>query len=555
MANEPERARETEGRRIAALVDGLGPSVTELSDRIWELAETKFEEFASAKLLADRLEQAGFAVERGIGGLPTAFMASYGCGPGGPVIALLGEYDALPGLSQQDGVATPEAAADGGGNGHGCGHHLLGAGSLAAAIALKEYMAATGLPGTIRYYGCPAEEGGSGKTFLVREGAFEGVDAALTWHPGYGNAVVSMTSSANYQVRYRFHGRSAHAAASPHQGRSALDAVELMNVGANYLREHVPPETRFHYAVTDTGGFSPNVVPATAEVVYLIRAPEVRDVEAVYARINDVARGAALMTGTEVAIRFEKACSNLIPNVALERVMYRCFEALGVPAFTEAEQRYAAAIAATLRPNPAGAGEAGAPGGQAGLSGLSEPAGPAADPVSPAADPADPAGPVGPADPLVLADPADPASQTDPAAPSAPAASSLPPDSPALPETLDPYAPLTGRMLGSTDVADVSWIVPTAQLETVCFAADTPFHSWQMVAQGRSSAAHKGMLHAAKVLAATGAELLRQPALLEDAKRELRSSGGLEGYVCPIPPDVRPPVKADREKPLRQEAP
>lgn len=525
MANELDRDRETEWRRIAVIVDGLGSSVTELSDRIWELAETKFEEFASAKLLADQLEQAGFAVERGIGGLPTAFMASYGCGPGGPVIALLGEYDALPGLSQQDGIATPEAATDGG-NGHGCGHHLLGAGSLAAAIALKEYMVETGLPGTIRYYGCPAEEGGSGKTFLVREGAFEGVDAALTWHPGYGNAVVSMTSSANYQVRYRFHGRSAHAAASPHQGRSALDAVELMNVGANYLREHVPPETRFHYAVTDTGGFSPNVVPATAEVVYLIRAPKVRDVKTVYARINDVARGAALMTGTEVNIRFEKACSNLIPNVALERVMYRCFQALGVPAFTEAERRYAAAIAATLRPEPAGAGEAGAPGGQSGTAGSADPAGPAA-----------------------LAGPA------DPAAPAVPTASSLPPASPALPETLDPYAPLTGRMLGSTDVADVSWIVPTAQLETVCFAADTPFHSWQMVAQGRSSAAHKGMLHAAKVLAATGAELLRQPALLEDAKRELRSSGGLESYVCPIPPDVRPPVKADREEPLRQEAP
>ncbi len=528
MANEPDRGRESEWRRIAALVDGLEASVTELSDRIWELAETKFEEFVSAELLADRLAAAGFAVKRGIGGLPTAFIASYSCGAGGPVIALLGEYDALPGLSQQDGIATPEVAAGGGGNGHGCGHHLLGAGSVAAAIALKEYMAETGLPGTVRYYGCPAEEGGSGKTFLVREGAFEGVDAALTWHPGYGNAVVSMTSSANYQVRYRFHGRSAHAAAGPHQGRSALDAVELMNVGANYLREHVPPEVRFHYAVTDTGGFSPNVVPATAEVVYLIRAPEVRDVEAVYARINDIARGAALMTGTEAQIRFEKACSNLIPNVTLEQVMYRCFEALGVPAFTEAEQRYAAAIAATLQPERAGASEAGAPGGSAGTAVLADPA-----------------------------SPTDTAALTAPAAPLAPAAASpsFPPASPALPETLEPYAPVTGRMLGSTDVADVSWVVPTAQLETVCFAADTPFHSWQMVAQGRSTAAHKGMPHAAKVLAATAAELLRQPALLEQAKQELRSRGGLEGYVCPIPPDVRPPVKAAPKEPLKRGTP
>ncbi|WP_082672993.1 M20 family metallopeptidase [Paenibacillus senegalimassiliensis] len=476
MANahppEEENSRE---QRIASSIDRLSPQLTALSDRIWELAETKFEEFGSARLLADRLEEAGFDVSHGIGGLPTAFMASFGQGDG-PVIALLGEYDALPGLSQRDGVDHPEPLLDGSGNdkgnGHGCGHHLLGTGSLAAAIALKEYLSETGLPGTIRYYGCPAEEGGSGKTFLVREGAFDGVDAALTWHPGYGNAVVSMTSAANYQVRYRFEGRSSHAAASPHTGRSALDAVELMNVGANYLREHVPQSVRFHYAVTNTGGFSPNVVQAKAEVVYLIRAPEVRDVEAVYARINDIAQGAALMTGTEVHIHFEKACSNLIPNVTLERMMQRCFEQLGVPAFTEREQRYAAAISATL---------------------------------------AEPSG----------------------------GSSPIPPP---LPETLDVYEPEAGSMLGSTDVADVSWIIPTAQLETVCFTRDTPFHSWQMVAQGRSSAAHKGMLHAAKVMAATAAALMAEPSAVLEATQELRRRGGIEGYACPIPGDVLPPV-------------
>ncbi|MDF2936651.1 MAG: aminobenzoyl-glutamate utilization protein [Paenibacillaceae bacterium] len=289
-------------RDIEGMADMMRPSMAALSDRIWELAETKFEEFASAELLASRLEQEGFAVEQGIGGLPTAFMASYSNSPdGGPVIALLGEYDALPGLSQCDGL-TVRQAVERGGNGHGCGHHLLGTGSLAAAVILKAVMEKEGLAGTIRYYGCPAEEGGSGKTFLVREKAFQGVDAALTWHPGYGNAVVSHTSSANYQVRYRFSGISSHAAASPHTGRSALDAVELMNVGANYLREHVGKDVQFHYAVTDTGGFSPNVVQATAEVVYLIRAPDVRQVEEVYTRINDTAKGAALMTGTEVEV-------------------------------------------------------------------------------------------------------------------------------------------------------------------------------------------------------------------------------------------------------------
>ncbi|MFB5268282.1 M20 family metallopeptidase [Paenibacillus enshidis] len=454
-------------KRIANLVDLRRQSMTELSNRIWELAETKFEEFESAKLLMDKLQQEGFVVERGIGGLPTAFMASYGTGR--PVVAILGEYDALDGLSQKAGIAFQEAILERG-SGHGCGHHLLGTGSLAAVLALKTFMEETGLSGTIRYYGCPAEEGGSGKTFMVRERAFDGVDAALTWHPGYSNAVVSQTSSANFQIRYRFHGQSSHAAASPHTGRSALDAVELMNVGANYLREHVPPEVNFHYAVTDTGGFSPNVVQSTAEVMYLIRASEVRQVEDIYARINDIAKGAALMTGTEPQIHFEKACSNLIPNVTLEQVMYQCFDALGVPEFTEEEQSYASSIVSTLQQEQAAAEFC-------------------------------------------------------------------------LPETLDPYEPVTGRMLGSTDVADVSWIIPTAQLETVCYAANTPFHSWQMVAQGQSTASHKGMLHAAKVMAATAAELLAHPDIIEEAKRELQNRGGMEGYVCPIPAHIQPPVK------------
>ncbi|MCM3702398.1 amidohydrolase [Paenibacillus macerans] len=549
-------------KRIAELVERRREAMTELSDRLWELAETKFEEFESAGLLAERLEQQGFTVAFGIGGLPTAFMASYGSG--WPVIAILGEYDALPGMSQTAGAVIREPLKPGG-SGHGCGHHLLGTGSLAAAVALKEYMAEAGLPGTIRYYGCPAEEGGSGKTFLVREGAFADVDVALTWHPGYGNAVVSQTSSANYQVRYRFQGRSSHAAASPHTGRSALDAVELMNVGANYLREHVPREAQFHYAITDTGGFSPNVVQAIAEVVYLIRAPEVRQVEEIYARINDIAKGAALMTGTEVQIGFEKACSNLIPNVTVERIMQRCFEALGVPAFTEVERRYARAILETLRPEAK-------PGTDGGLKVDSQPeAAPRTDSpqvagqigdtrpeAGPKTDSRQEAGQIGDSRPEAgprTDSPQETAQKNDPrpevgavtdpeAGPEMNPEPKYAPDQAALPETLDPYRPVTGRMLGSTDVADVSWVVPTAQLETVCFAADTPFHSWQMVAQGKTAAAHKGMLHAAKVLAATAAELLKDPSVLEEAKRELRSRGGLEGYICPIPAHVLPPVKA-----------
>lgn len=451
-------------------------SFTELSDQIWGLAETKFEEFESAGLLADQLEQSGFRVERHVGGLPTAFIGTYGSGS--PVIAVLGEFDALPGMSQQAGV-TVEQALQSRGNGHGCGHHLLGTGALAAVVAVKEYMEEKGLPGTIRYYGCPAEEGGSGKTFMVREGLFNDVDAALTWHPGYNNAVVSQTSSANCQIRYRFQGTSAHAGISPHKGRSALDAVELMNVGANYMREHIPPEARFHYAVTETGGHFPNVVQAEAEVVYLIRAPEMQQVEEIYQRMNDVAKGAALMTGTEVDIRFEKACSNLIPNVTLEEVMYRCFTSLGAPAFTAAEHSYASEIVSTLQHGRPGEVNGGA-----------------------------------------------------------------------LLESLDPYEPVSGRMLGSTDVSDVSWVVPTAQLETVCYASETPFHSWQMVAQGLASASHKGMLHAAKVMAATAAELLMHPEILKEAKQELKDRGGVEGYTCPIPAHINPPVK---ERPFQRQ--
>ncbi|WP_084011905.1 M20 family metallopeptidase [Paenibacillus kribbensis] len=445
-------------------------SFTEISDHIWKLAESKFEEFESADLLAGQLEHSGFRIERCAAGLPTAFVGSYGSGS--PVIAVLGEFDALPNMSQQAGVAVKQALEHRG-NGHGCGHHLLGTGALAAVVAVKEYMEERGLPGTIRYYGCPAEEGGSGKTFMVREGLFDDVDAALTWHPGYNNGVVSQTSVANYQIRYRFLGKSAHAGISPHKGRSALDAVELMNVGANYMREHIPPEARFHYAVTETGGEFPNVVQAEAEVVYLIRAPELRQVEEIYHRMNDVAKGAALMTGTEVDIRFEKACSNLIPNVTLEQVMYRCFTHLGVPVFTEAEQSYASEILSTLQQGRTDAENGGS-----------------------------------------------------------------------LPETLDPYEPASGRMLGSTDVSDVSWVVPTAQLETVCYASETPFHSWQMVAQGMASASHKGMLHAAKVMAATAAELLMYPGIMEEAKQELKArGGGMEGYNCPIPAHVKPSVK------------
>src|SRR5699024_4100684 len=251
------------------------------------------------------LKAEGFQVERDVGGIETAFIATYG--DGSPVIGILGEYDALSGMSQQAGVPTKTPIKEGD-NGHGCGHNLLGVGSLGAVLAVKQMIDERQLSGTIRYYGCPAEEGGSGKTYMVRAGLFDDVDIALTWHPGTSNSIMCGQSLANYQVYYKFKGKSSHATISPHLRRSALDAVELMNVGVNYLREHIIPEARVHYAVTHTGGHSPNVVQAEAEVLYLMRAPQVDDVEHIYKRINDIAKGAALMTGTEVDIVFDKAC-------------------------------------------------------------------------------------------------------------------------------------------------------------------------------------------------------------------------------------------------------
>jgi aminobenzoyl-glutamate utilization protein B len=332
-------------KQIVALVEEKRQRWIHVSDQIWEFAETRFEEYQSANLLCESLEEEGFTVHRGVGNIETAFIGEFGSGH--PIIAILGEFDALSGLSQQKGVATPKPVTPGG-NGHGCGHNLLGTGSLAAAVAVKEYLIEHQIPGTIRYYGCPGEEGGSGKTFMARAGLFDDIDVAICWHPMDYNGLLALESLANYQVYFRFKGRSSHAAASPELGRSALDAVELMNVGVNYLREHIIPEARVHYAVTNTGGLSPNVVQADAEVLYLIRAPQLDQVREIYKRICNIARGAALMTETEVEIIFDKACSNLLPNHFLEKVMFRQYEALGVPEYSPEEWRLAERIQATL---------------------------------------------------------------------------------------------------------------------------------------------------------------------------------------------------------------
>lgn len=458
---------------------------TQLSDQIWQYAEMRFQEYRSAALLAEFLQKEGFTVQKGIANIPTAFVASYG--EGKPVIALLGEFDALAGLSQTAGVAVKETQTPGK-SGHGCGHNLLGTGALAAAVAVKKLMEKSDIKGTLRFYGCPGEEGGSGKTFMAREGIFDDVDAALTWHPFGVNAVMSAATLANFQVYFRFHGRSAHAAAAPHLGRSALDAVELMNIGVNYLREHIISDARVHYAVTNTGGSSPNVVQAEAEVLYLIRAPQLSQVSEIYQRICDIAKGAALMTGTECEIVFDKACSNCIPNETLERLLYDEFSQVGAPKFCAEEKQFCRQIRNTLKPTDIENDLNMANGFMGGRN-----------------------------KDIIEKLKAQEAS-----------------------EILLPYAHDAILLPGSTDVGDVSWIVPTAQIAVACQAFGTPGHSWQLVSQAATSVAHKGMMVAAKVLARAAVQILCRPEFAEQAQQELRGKLGDIRYCCPIPPEVQP---------------
>lgn len=459
-------------KTLSKVIEEKRQKLISVSDQIWGYAETGFEEFQSAELLCNTLEEEGFTVEKGVGNIDTAFIGSYGTGK--PIIAVLGEFDALTGLSQVGGDIqyNPEVTN---GNGHGCGHNLLGTGALAAAIAIRSYLKENNLEGTVRYYGCPGEEIGSGKTFMVREGLFDDVDFAVCWHPWSRNSVWSMSSLACYEVSFRFKGKSSHAASTPHLGRSALDAVELMNVGVNYLREHIIPEARVHYAVTNTGGVSPNVVQEKADVLYFIRAPRVAQAEEIYQRICDVARGAALMTGTQVEIDFASAASDILPNNTLEKAMHDNFVALGVPQYDEKEQQFAKAIRATL----------------------SE---------------ADKKEDIKANKELEGKD---------------------------LAHVIDPFIPSNGILPGTSDVGDVSWVVPTVQCMVACEPIGTPLHTWQVVSTGKTSIAHKGMLHAGKVMAATAIEVLQNPEVLEKAKLELIEQRNGEEYVCPIPPEVK----------------
>ena len=462
---------------IWELVDKKKDDFIEFSDRIFDTPEILYKEFKSVSEHTKMLKKEGFKITEGICNIPTAVMGEYG--DSGPVIALLGEFDALPGLSQEAGIAEHKPIENSG-NGHGCGHNLLGAASLLAATAIKDWLEKNNIKARVRYYGCPAEEGGAAKTYMARDGWFNNVDTAICWHPATFNSVNKPVSLANTRVDFTFTGRAAHAATAPHLGRSALDAIELMNIGVNYMREHMPDSARVHYAYMDSGGNAANVVQAKATIRHLIRASNSMELRTLVERVYKIADGAALMTETSVEKNVYSGVSNLLGNEPLEDLMQDEFEKLGPVIFDKDDKDFANKIRSTLNES----------------------------------DILDSFQRIGMKAPLDM-------------------------------PLCDFVASLNNESnggIGSTDVGDVSWVVPTVQARVATCAVGTPFHTWQTVAQGKAPAAHKGMIHAAKIMAATASSLIKNPQKLDNAKKAFKSQVKENPYVCPIPNGVMPPI-------------
>ncbi|MCI0693290.1 amidohydrolase [candidate division KSB1 bacterium] len=434
-----------------------------LGDQIWVFAETALREIKSAKLLADYAEQQGFKVERGTAGMPTAFVATYG--EGKPIIGILGEFDALPGISQK---ASPvKEAYEAGAAGHGCGHNLFGAGSLGAAVAIKELIAAGKLKGTIRFYGTPAEESVGGKIYMARDGLFNDLDVCLAWHPDEKTRADVQSSLALVDFIVEFQGKAAHAAFDPWNGRSAVDGLELFTHGLNMLREHVKPTVRIHYTI-QKGGDVPNVIPEYAKIWCWVRDSKRNGVEEVLARVREIAKGAAMMAGVESKLTIQTGDYEMLVNVAGAKLLQANLTWLGPIKYTDEEQAFARAIQRAT-----GAEEKG-------LNGAIQP----------------------------LEEPK--------------------PDPPG----------------GSTDVADVSWIVPTLHVSVTTAAEGAPWHAWPVVACGGMSIGHKGMLYAAKVLAATMVDLFEDAKTREAIQTEFKGKTKGHSYK-PYIPDGPPPVPAN----------
>ena len=471
---------------VKDLVASQADAAVALAKEIWNYAELSYEEVRSAAALMEALKKEGFAIEEGIAGIPTAFTATFQSGSGKPVVGFLAEYDALAGLSQKAGCPVQEAVEPGGA-GHGCGHNLLGAGCYAAAVALKDYLVKESKDGTVIFFGCPAEEGAGAKQFIARAGYFDNVDFAYTWHPETINEVGSKGSVAIMGANFTFNGVAAHAGAEPHLGRSALDAVELMNVGCNYLREHMIDAARIHYAYSDAGGSAPNVVQSCAVIKYEVRAPKVSQVQELFTRVVDVAKGAALMTGTKMQYEITMAFSDYTANRTLGAVVDQCFRELGAPDWTEEDYDLAAGF---LRTYP-----------RSTMAGIREKLGTYFAPEE--LDKA-------------LEKPLD--------------------------SMVHPFNPKeTGYNSGSTDVGDVGYATPTVMFHVATACLGNVGHSWQNTAFACSGIGMKGMLRAAEVMTLSAIRTMAQPELIQKAKEELiRKNGGK--YRCPLPDYVTPPI-------------
>ncbi|UCH64190.1 MAG: amidohydrolase [Fidelibacterota bacterium] len=462
-ANANDKTTEGLKTEVISSVEALKPLIEEMATLLWDYSELALEETLSAKMLSGKLEKAGFIVERGVAGMPTAFVATYGRGK--PVIGILAEYDALPGVGNEP-VPRRQPRADGVPSGQGCGHNLFGAACVAAAIAVKNGMAENQLPGTIKLFGTPAEETVVGKVYMARDGIFKGLDTALEWHPSDENSVRNQPGRAMNNFEVEFFGQAAHASADPWNGRSALDAVELMNFGVNLMREHVKPTTRLHYVIPG-GGEAPNVVPEYTRVWYYVRALNREEVQQYYDWVLKIAESAALATGTTHKVHLITGVHEYLLNRPLQEAIQVNLELVGTPIFTKKEQAFARSIQRFLKIKERG---------------FSEELKPLAD------EPQPPRG-------------------------------------------------------GSTDVAEVSWMTPTAGFSVVTAPEEIPWHNWATTASHGTAASRKGAVIAAKVLAATGVDLLTRPELLKEAQKFFKEASGGKAYRSPIPANQPPPLK------------
>ncbi|NIQ04788.1 MAG: amidohydrolase [Candidatus Korarchaeota archaeon] len=463
-------------------VDDHKDLLIELSKKIWNYAELGFLERKSSALIASMLKKHGFNVKRGVAGMPTAIIATWG--KGGPTIGIMGEYDALPGLSQK--TVPHKEPREQGAPGHGCGHNIHGTSGLGGALALKYAMEEADLSGTIKFFGTPAEESGGGKVWMVKAGIFEGVDAVLSHHPSSMNTASLRSSNALNSVKFHFHGKSSHAGGSPEQGQSALDAVELMNVGVNYMREHMIQDARIHYVIEE-GGNAPNIVPDYARVWYFIRAPEREQVDELHERVVNIAKGATFMTGTELEVDVLEGLYNVIPNKPLSEIVLRNMREIGPPEYSTEERTFGENIAGKI--STVEKREALRKSKRRDWEELMD----------------------------VLLD------------------RSIP----------DPWD--EGEVShGSTDVADVSWQAPTLEFSTTAWVLGTPGHSWMNVAHAGMGIGHKSLLFAAKVIATSAIDLLTTPDLREKAWEEFKERTKGKEYTFPLPEGAEPPLDVNK---------